>query len=118
MAMRRGTSVNTFATAIATAALVFGATACQKEKTREAAIQTVRAGTVEEIRPDRPERYAAAIVPSEEVSLAFKSPGLIERIYQIRGADGRTRNVQAGDKVSRGTELAVVRRLDYEQQVQ
>jgi multidrug efflux system membrane fusion protein len=38
----------------------------------------------------------------------------VERILQLRGADGRTRNVQAGDKVGRNAELAQVRSLDYQ----
>ena len=94
------------------------ASACRQEKTPEAVVQTVRAATVEEIRPETPERYSATISPSAQVDLAFKSAGLIEQIYQVRGADGRTRDVQAGDSIDEGTELAVVRRLDYEQRVQ
>jgi multidrug efflux system membrane fusion protein len=102
--------------AIAAALLVI--VACQNKKPPEAAVQTVRAGTVEEIHPDAPERYSAIILPSAQVDLAFKSAGLIEKIHQVRGADGRTRDVQAGDSVAEGTELAVVRKLDYEQRVQ
>jgi multidrug resistance efflux pump len=78
----------------------------------------VRAGTIEEIRPDQRERYSATMAAAEEIRLAFKSAGLIERVHQVRGADGRVRDVQAGDKVSQGTELAAVRRLDYEQRLQ
>jgi len=93
-------------------------TACQKEKVPEPAIQTVRSTTVEEIRPDTPERYSATISPVAQVDLAFKSAGLIEKIHQVKGADGRIRDVQGGDYVAADTELAVVRRLDYEQRVQ
>lgn len=91
---------------------------CKKETTPEAAIQTVRAGTVDRISPDAAERYSATISPIETIDLAFKSAGLIDRIYQLRGADGRTRDVQVGDMVSKGTDLAVVRVVDYEQRVQ
>jgi multidrug resistance efflux pump len=35
----------------------------------------------------------------------------------VRGADGRMRNVQAGDKVARDTELALVRTTDYRERV-
>jgi RND family efflux transporter MFP subunit len=99
------------------AGLVF-LTACKKEPPPEAAIQTVRAGLVDQISPDSAERYSATISPIATIDLAFKSAGLIEHIYEIRGADGRTRDVQAGDKVEKGTELAVVRMVDYEQRVQ
>jgi RND family efflux transporter MFP subunit len=93
-------------------------TACKKETTPEAAIQTVRAGLVDQISPEAAERYSASISPNESIDMAFKSAGLIDHIHEIRGADGRTRDVQAGDMVTKGTELAVVRTADYEQRVQ
>jgi RND family efflux transporter MFP subunit len=92
--------------------------ACQKTATPAPAIQSVAAATVDQIRPATPERYSATIYPVAQVDLAFKSAGLIEKIYQVKGADGRVRDVQAGDFVPEGTELAVVRKLDYEQRVQ
>jgi len=91
---------------------------CQKPKLPEAAVQTVSAAVVEEIRPDAPQRYSATMAASVEVNLAFKSAGVVEQIYQVKGADGRKRDVEAGDYVEEGTELAVVRRLDYEQRLQ
>src|SRR6185312_1093147 len=84
----------------------------------EPVLVTVRTGPVEHIRSDSPERYAATILPVAQVDLAFKSAGLIEKIYQVRGADGRMRNIEAGDQAAEGVELAVVRRLDFEQRVQ
>jgi RND family efflux transporter MFP subunit len=105
-------------TPIACLTLLTLLTACQKAKTPEAAIQTVSTATVEEIHPDTPERYSATISPSAQVDLGFKSAGLIEKIHQVKGADGRVRDVQPGDYVAEGTELAVVRRTDYEQRVQ
>jgi len=90
---------------------------CEKRTALEPAVQTVTAATVESIQPDTPERYSAAIGPIAQVDLGFKSAGLIEKIYQVRGADGRMRDVQAGDEVPRDTELAVVRTVDYQQRV-
>jgi len=90
---------------------------CQKQTAIEPSVQTVTAGTVELIQPDTPERYSATIAPIAQVDLAFKSAGLIEKIYQVRGADGRLRDVQGGDKVARETELALVRTVDYQQRV-
>jgi multidrug efflux system membrane fusion protein len=87
---------------------------CRKEKQPEPAIQVVRAGVVEEIHPNTAERYSASIEPFAKVDLAFKSGGIIEEILQVRGADGRIRNVQAGDRVAKEAELAKVRPLDYE----
>jgi len=76
---------------------------CSKQKQVEPVIQVVRAGVVEEIRPGSEERYSVSIEPFDRVDLAFKSPGIIQGILQVRGADGRMRNVQAGDKVARNT---------------
>jgi RND family efflux transporter MFP subunit len=90
---------------------------CGSPKPPEPAIQTVRAGVVEQIQPDTPDRYSASIEPVAQVDLAFKSAGIIERIYEVRGADGRLRSIQAGDKVAKDTELAQVRALDYQQRV-
>jgi RND family efflux transporter MFP subunit len=98
--------------------LLLTAAACQKEKIPAAAIETVRAGTVEQIVPDIADRYSASISPLAQIDLTFKSPGLVDRILQVRGADGRTRNVQAGDQVTKGAELAAVRAVDFEQRVQ
>jgi multidrug efflux system membrane fusion protein len=87
---------------------------CTKEKHIEPVVQVVRAGVVEEIQPDVPECYSASIEPFAKVDLSFKSGGIVQGILQVRGADGRVRNVEAGDKVAKGTELAQVRPLDYE----
>jgi multidrug efflux pump subunit AcrA (membrane-fusion protein) len=99
-----------------TAAALF-LVSCSKEKHVEPVVQVVRAGVVEEIRPDVSERYSASIEPFAKVDLAFKSGGLIAGILQVRGADGRVRNVEAGDKVAKGALLAQVRPLDYEHSV-
>ncbi len=95
-----------FGTTLAGAALLLAA--CQKQTAIEPSVQAVTAGVVATIQPDTPERYSATIAPIAQVDLAFKSAGLIEKICQVRGADGRMRNVQAGDKVGRDTELALV----------
>jgi multidrug efflux pump subunit AcrA (membrane-fusion protein) len=87
---------------------------CRKQTAMEPSVQTVSAGVVETIQPDLPERDSATIAPFAQVDLAFKSAGLIERISQVRGADGRMRDVQAGDHVARDTELALVRTADYQ----
>jgi RND family efflux transporter MFP subunit len=57
--------------------------------------------------------YSAGIVPYSQVDLSFKSGGYVESILQVRGADGRLRNIQEGDWVARGTVLARVRESDF-----
>src|SRR5262249_49613710 len=87
---------------------------CTKQSAAEPVVQTVTAGVAEQIQPNVTERYSASIEPFAQVDLAFKSGGIIEQIHQVRGADGRMRNVEAGDRVSRDTRLAQVRPLDYQ----
>jgi multidrug efflux pump subunit AcrA (membrane-fusion protein) len=47
--------------------------------------------------------YSGEIRPDTQVQLAFKEPGYIAALHQIRGADGRLRNVQVGDEIPAGT---------------
>ncbi len=62
-------------------------------------------------------RYSANVQPREQVSLAFKSSGYVREIRKVRSGAGGSRNVQAGDNVSRGTVLARVREADYVEKV-
>ena len=101
---------------LAAAALLLAS--CRKEKQVQPVIQVVRVGVVEEIRPGSEERYSVSIEPFDRVDLAFKSPGIVQGVLQVRGADGRMRNVQAGDRVARNVELAQVRPLDYQHAVE
>jgi len=58
-------------------------------------------------------RYSANIDAITQVSLAFKSGGYVDRIVQRKGADGRIRILQTGDRVSQGELLAHVQENDY-----
>ena len=62
-------------------------------------------------------RYSASITARTEVALAFKVGGYVEALHQVRGVDGRSRNVQEGDLIAQGTVLARVRQSDYEVKV-
>ena len=58
--------------------------------------------------------YSASITPDVQVDVAFKVSGYVDRLLQVRGADGRMRNVQDGDVVRRGTALARIREREYQ----
>jgi RND family efflux transporter MFP subunit len=90
---------------------------CGAPKPADALPPTVRADVVTQIAPDVAERYSVTIQPLREVDLTFKSPGIVDYIDQVTGADGRARNIQEGDRVAAGTELARVRATDYDQRV-
>ena len=38
-------------------------------------------------------RYSASILPYAQVDLMFRSSGYVTNVSQVRGADGRTRNI-------------------------
>jgi RND family efflux transporter MFP subunit len=58
--------------------------------------------------------YSGEIRPDTEVQLAFKEPGYVAALYRVKGADGRLREVQAGDEIPAGAVLAHLRSSDYE----
>jgi RND family efflux transporter MFP subunit len=60
-------------------------------------------------------RYSANIVAKEEVPLAFKQSGYLREILQVRGVDGKPRNVHEGDRVAKDTVLARLREVEYEE---
>jgi RND family efflux transporter MFP subunit len=62
-------------------------------------------------------RYSASIVPYAQVDLMFRSSGYVTEVRQVRGADGRTRNIGPGDYVEQGLTLAHIRREDLQNQV-
>jgi hypothetical protein len=52
------------------------------------------------------ERYSATIIPRTEVELAFKVGGYVVALQQVRGVDGKMRDLQEGDRISTGDSLA------------
>ena len=63
-------------------------------------------------------RYSASIVPYAQVDLMFRSSGYVTNVSQVRGADGRTRDIGTGDYVEQGITLAHIRRQDQQNQVE
>ena len=62
-------------------------------------------------------RYSASILPFGQVDLKFRSSGYVTKVRQVRGADGRTRDIGTGDYVEAGLTLAQIRREDLQNQV-
>ena len=87
---------------------------CGKESTPTPDPVPVKTETVasQEVRPAW--RYSGEIRPDKTVQLAFKEPGYIEALHQLKGGDGRVRDVQVGDAIPAGTVLARLRRSDYD----
>ncbi|HKR83879.1 MAG TPA: efflux RND transporter periplasmic adaptor subunit [Terriglobales bacterium] len=99
---------------LASAAFYLAAqTGCSHAASEPRPLTPVRIAEIQTISTGSETRYSANIVPNAQVDLAFKSGGYVQSVRQVRGADGRTRSVDTGDWVSRGTVLAVVRQQDY-----
>jgi multidrug efflux system membrane fusion protein len=62
-------------------------------------------------------RYSASIIPYAQVDLVFRTSGYVTGVKQVRGADGRIRDIGTGDYVEKGTVLAHVRLEDLKNQV-
>jgi multidrug efflux system membrane fusion protein len=62
-------------------------------------------------------RYSASILPYAQVDLMFRSAGYVTSVRQVRGADGRTRDIGTGDYVKEGVALAHIRRDDLQNHV-
>src|SRR5260370_37990575 len=62
-------------------------------------------------------RYSASILPYAQVDLMFRSCGYVTNVSQVRGADGRTRDIGTGDYAEKGITLAHIRREDLQNQV-
>ena len=62
-------------------------------------------------------RYSASILPYAQVDLMFRSSGYVTNVKQVRGADGRTRDIGTGDYAEQNLTLAHIRREDLQNQV-
>jgi RND family efflux transporter MFP subunit len=91
---------------------------CSKPQAREPkAPHVVKTQVVTAAPPPAGIRYSASIEPFEQVSLAFKTTGYVGDLLQRRGADGRTRAAQPGDRITKGTVLARVQETDYRERL-
>jgi RND family efflux transporter MFP subunit len=90
---------------------------CGHEQPPERPLVAVRVQPVERTRGSDVSRYSAAIRADVQVDVAFKVNGYVDEIAQVRGADGRRRNLQEGDPVRRGMVLARIRDNEYRDRV-
>ncbi|MEI7635707.1 MAG: efflux RND transporter periplasmic adaptor subunit [Syntrophus sp. (in: bacteria)] len=58
-------------------------------------------------------RYSANIKPKHQIDLFFKNGGYVATLLQVQGKDNQRRDIQDGDRVSRGQILATLRNSDY-----
>ena len=94
-------------------AIMVGATGCQQVTPVAAKAPTpVHVSEVGLYSSSEGLRYSASILPFAEAALSFKSAGYVTAVKQVVGADGRRRDIEAGDYVRRGSVLAQIRHQD------
>ena len=85
-----------------------------KSKPVEKVLVPVKVAAVQLNSAERGERYSATIIPRTEVELAFRVGGYVDALQQVRGIDGKMRDLQEGDRIRAGAVLARVRQSDYQ----
>lgn len=63
------------------------------------------------------QRYSSAILPANQVTLAFRVPGYVAEIEQVRDGAGPLRPLQEGDGVQQGQVLGCLRSGDFDSKV-
>ena len=96
--------------------LMLGLGACRSKQVEKPAVP-VKVAAVELNSAGGGARYSATIIPRTQVELAFKVGGYVDAIGQVRGLDGRMRDLQEGDRITAGAVLARVRQSDYQVKV-
>src|ERR1700745_3434319 len=116
--MKNRSSMGLLKTVAATLALIAGASGCQettpvagKSPTPVRVVDVALNSSLESL------RYSASVLPLAQAGLSFKSSGYVTEIKQVMGADGRRREIGAGDYVARGALLAQIRHQDLTNQL-
>ncbi|RPH65382.1 MAG: efflux RND transporter periplasmic adaptor subunit, partial [Myxococcaceae bacterium] len=64
-----------------------------------------------------PDTYSAVAQAKATVPLAFRGPGYVTELMQVKSSDGRTRAVGEGDRVRKGEVIARLRGAEYRDKV-
>jgi len=104
---------------IATLSLIFVMAGCGSNKPLQQPPQGVHAESIQTQGGARADglRFSAVVMPDSEAPLSFRIPGYVIALKQVRGQDGRMRNIAEGDRVSRGAMLIRIRSSEYEEKV-
>lgn len=108
----------TYCLLICCVALMFAASGCRQADSSEKPLTPVRVGVVQSIPATGANTYSANIQPYQQVDLAFKSNGYLASIRQVKDPNGKMRNIDQGDWVTKGTVLATVSQDDYKDKLQ
>ena len=62
-------------------------------------------------------RFSAVVTPDAQVPLSFRIPGYVVSLKQVRGEDGRMRDIAEGDRIGKGAVLVQIRASEYQDKV-
>lgn len=96
---------------------VGGTAGCKVAASSERPLTPVRTSEVTWATTGMSNIYSANIEPYAQVNLAFKSSGYIVSVRQVKGSDGRMRNVGEGDYVRKNTILATVQEDEFKEKL-
>jgi multidrug efflux system membrane fusion protein len=104
---------------ITTLLLCLGIVGCNGSKPLPQAPQAVQARRIESqlMQGTSGLRFSAVVMPDSQAQLSFRIPGYIVSLKQVRGQDGRMRDLAEGDRVAQGAVLAQMRGTEYEDKV-
>ena len=91
---------------------------CRQVSSEQKPLTAVRVSEVQTVDTGTGNVYSANIQPYQQVDLAFKSNGYLVSVKQVKDANGKVRNIDQGDWVTKGTVLAVVQQDDYKERLQ
>ena len=74
--------------------LLVVASGCTKRNQPAAVVPTIQLGTAAITSDDPGTRYSLSLNPFRQADLAFKSSGIVDQIREVRGADGRMRELR------------------------
>jgi RND family efflux transporter MFP subunit len=94
-------------------------TGCSSKKTLDQPPQAVQAQVIEPQQSDGRDgsHYSAVVTPDSQVPLGFRIAGYVVALKQVRGQDGRMRDIAEGDSISKGAVLVQIRPAEYEDKV-
>ncbi len=98
--------------------IALAANGCREAVSTEKPLTPVRTAVVQSIAATGANTYSANIQPYQQVDLAFKSNGYLASIRQVKDTNGKMRNIDQGDWVTKGTILATVSQDDYKEKLQ
>jgi len=106
-------------TRIAVFSLMFVMAGCGSNKPLNQPPQGVQAQAIEKQAGFSADglRFSAVVTPDSDAPLGFRIPGYVISLKQVRGQDGRMRDLAEGDRVSRGAVLVRIRSSEYQDKV-